>query len=266
MLKYFMMSNLHLHDVNPRECGTEDCPAGMNIGPTARDYYLIHYVFSGKGVFETGEKEYNVSKGQIFIFHPHEVVYYKSDDNDPWEYCWVGFECNIALPEMLNESVISLPSAEHIFTGLKNCEKNPEKEYYICAKIFELLSLLTPSPTGLKNKSYQNIAKAKEYIDANYVSPITVEALADYLGINRSYFSTSFKKVVGRSPQQYIVDVRLTKAAELITLHGYSASAAAISTGYTDVFNFSKMFKRKYGLSPTAYAKENRSKSGEENK
>ena len=97
--------------------------------------------------------------------------------------------------------------------------------------------------------------KAKAYIDANYVNPITVETLADSLEINRSYFSTTFKREIGKSPQQYLVDVRLSKAAELMTEQGYSASAAALSSGYTDIFNFSKMFKRKYGLSPTAYAK-----------
>ena len=264
MLRYFLISNLHLKDINPRECGTEDCRPGYSVGPLARDYYLIHYIFSGKGTFTTGGKDYHLSKGQMFIISPHEIVSYKADENDPWDYCWVGFECGLPFPEELSHHILSLPGGEHIFSGLKNCEKNTEnREYYICSKIYELFTIIGNQEENNKTKSYQNIAKAKDYIDANYVNPITVETLANYLGINRSYFSTSFKRAFGRSPQQYIVDVRLAKAAELITTQGYSASAAAMSSGYTDIFNFSKMFKRKYGLSPTAYAK---SKKAEQNK
>lgn len=256
MLKYFLITNKHLKDINPRECGMEDCVPEYKVGPMARDYYLLHYVFSGKGTFSVNGNSYTVSKGQMFIIKPHEIVSYVADGKEPWDYCWVGFESRVSMPEIMNNCVLTIPAAEHIFSGLKVCDKTlAEKEYYICAKIFELLSLLEQPASRGKAKSYQNIMKAKEYIDANYVNPITVETLSEYLGINRSYFSTTFKKAIGKSPQQYLVDVRLGKAAELITTQGYSASAAALSSGYTDIFNFSKMFKRKYGLSPTAYAK-----------
>ena len=256
MLKYFLITNKQLHDINPRECGTEDCDPGYRAGPTTREYFLLHYVFSGKGVYTADGKNYPVSKGQIFIIHPHEIVTYAADEEDPWNYCWVGFESRIPMPEISENYLLTLPAAEHIFAALRASETSvAEKEYYICAKIYELLSLLEqPKNTG-HTRSYQNVMKAKAYIDANYVNPITVETLADSLEINRSYFSTTFKREIGKSPQQYLVDVRLSKAAELMTEQGYSASAAALSSGYTDIFNFSKMFKRKYGLSPTAYAK-----------
>lgn len=256
MLKYYLITNKKLHDINPRECGTEDCSPGYRVGSIAREYFLLHYVFSGKGIYTTGGKAYPVSKGQIFIIHPHEIVSYAADEEDPWNYCWVGFESRIPMPEISENHLLTLPSAEHIFAALRAAETSViEKEYYICAKVYELLSLLEqPKNTG-HTLSYQNVMKAKAYIDANYVNPITVETLAGSLGINRSYLSTSFKKEIGKSPQQYLVDVRLAKAAELMTDQGYSASAAALSSGYADIFNFSKMFKRKYGLSPTAYAK-----------
>ena len=258
MLKYFLITNKQLHDINPRECGTEDCAPGYKAGPIAKEFYLLHYVFSGKGTLYVGGKSHEVSRGQIFVIRPHEIVTYIADEKDPWDYCWVGFDCNIPISGIFDSDIITLPAAEHIFLGLKACEKTlADKEYYICSKIYELISMLEQPVAHGRAKSYQNIMKAKEYIDANYVNPITVEMLADYLGINRSYFSTTFKSAVGKSPQQYLVDKRLNKAAELITTQGYSASAAALSSGYTDIFNFSKMFKRKFGLSPTAYAKAN---------
>ena len=58
---------------------------------------------------------------------------------------------------------------------------------------------------------------------------------------------------MGKSPQAYLVEFRLTKAAELMGLYDYKPGEAATSVGYHDLFNFSKMFKKKFGISPTEY-------------
>lgn len=255
MLRYILLTNKHLGDINPMECGEEDCAPDFHTGPTSRQYYLLHFIFKGSGAFTVNDKEYRLSKGQIFILHPYEITKYRADPDDPWHYCWIGFETTLDIPLLKDNYLLDFPKAEHIFRALKDSDMiDREKEYYICGKIFELFSMLQQKPYS-KSKASEYIIKAKNYIDTNYVNPITIEQLANDLNINRSYFSTAFRKHLGRSPQQYLVDVRLDKAAELIANYGYSISAAAMSSGYTDIFNFSKMFKQKFGVSPTAYAK-----------
>lgn len=255
MLRYLLLKNRNLRDINPMECGEEDCRPGYHVGPMAREYYLLHFIFSGKGTYRVHGRIYPVEKGQIFIIHPHDIVQYEADRNEPWHYSWVGFQAAVKLPDAMGEYVLDLPQAEPLFRAMKDCDRSPvDTEYFLCSKVYELLAVLGRTQPAPKSKTAEHMLQAKNYIDTNYIAQITVEQIADQLGINRCYFSTAFKKHIGRSPQQYLMDVRLEKAAELMLSHGYTVSAAALSVGYADIFNFSKMFKRKYGMSPTAYA------------
>lgn len=255
-MKLIVIADRKLNDVNPTECGVECCPAYFFRGPTSRRYYLLHYVFSGRGTLWVGDKGYPVSPGQIFIIHPYEMVRYSADPQDPWYYCWVGFELYFDVLELRNNYILTLPEAEPIFEALKDADqKGPQKELFICGKIYELLSLLGQPPAPELSRAEEYVRLAKQYIDFNYPQDITIEKVAEELHISRSYFSTIFRKYMGKSPQQYLVDVRLENAAELISNYGYNVSDAAMSSGYTDIFNFSKMFKRRFGISPSAYAK-----------
>ena len=67
-----------------------------------------------------------------------------------------------------------------------------------------------------------------------------------------------FKKKIGISPQQYLLNRRMNIAASLIKNHNISVSATAYSVGYTDIYTFSKAFKKHFGVAPTKY-RENQS-------
>ena len=203
-----------------------------------------------------GGRGYPSSKGQIFVIHPYEMVRYSADPADPWYYSWVGFELFFDVPKLRDNYILDLPEAEPIFQAIKDAELSGcQKELFVCGKVFELLSLLGESQSSKATRAEEYVLHAKQYIDINYPQIITVDNLAKELNISRSYFSTIFRKYMGKSPQQYLVEVRLDKAAELIANYGYSVGDAAMSAGYTDIFNFSKMFKRRFGVSPSTYGK-----------
>lgn len=256
MVKEILLRDYPFQDIKPLICGEEDCESGHDFGPATRPYYLIHYVLSGKGSFQSPRGMYEVKQGEMFIIHPFEVTYYKADVKEPWHYCWVGFEMHLPAQVYLEEDVIHLPHAEHIFKGIKESEWiETGREFYICSKIYELLLQLGAGQIENREGASSYIDKAKNYIMANYMKPITVEGLAEKLGLERSYFSNLFKKQMGKSPQTYLVEFRLIKAAELMSLYDYKPGEAATSVGYSDLFNFSKMFKKKFGMSPTDYKK-----------
>ena len=71
--------------------GYEVCEGGYKWGPALRDHYLLHYVRSGKGVYTFGDRTYHLQKGDMFLVYPSTLVSYMADEQDPWEYCWVGF-------------------------------------------------------------------------------------------------------------------------------------------------------------------------------
>ncbi len=84
---------------------------------------------------------------------------------------------------------------------------------------------------------------------------ISVEKIAQHLNLDRTYFSVIFKKKTGLSPKQYILSYRMNIAANLIIKKHITVSVVANSVGYSDLYTFSKMFKRHFGVSPSNYAK-----------
>ena len=114
-----------------------------------------------------------------------------------------------------------------------------------------------------RQKSTDPIEKALHCIHAEYMNALTVSELAKRLNLERTYFSSLFKRTLGVSPQQYLLQLRMETAAKLLTEQGERPTTAAISVGYTDLFNFSRMFKRYFGVSPRAYAEEHRDKNSD---
>ncbi|MCC8074651.1 MAG: AraC family transcriptional regulator [Clostridiales bacterium] len=93
---------------------------------------------------------------------------------------------------------------------------------------------------------------ALDFIRYNYAS-IKVNDVAKYIGINRSYLTNIFKKKMGISPQEYLLQYRLSRGCELLLETRYSIQEIAQKIGYENPLTFSKMFKNVYGVSPRNY-------------
>lgn len=259
LLSPIFLVNHHWNDINPVDCGWEKCDPSHAFGPTARFYWLLHYVVQGNGVFSVGDKQYPVRPGQIFVIRPFEVTFYEADSQTPWEYIWIGFTAGIDLPECLNrEYVVNASRCGSIFSSMLEAEEMEDgRELYLCGKIYQLLARLTEKQQG--EEDY--VERAKTYLESNYMREISIVELAEQMNLNRSYFSTLFRRKTGRSPQQYLTDYRMEKACELMVDHGCAPGEAALSTGYPDIFSFSRMFKRKFGVSPREYLRQHREKA-----
>ena len=251
------IENKHLYPVNPVDCGEEYCMPSHSYGPAVRNYYLLHYVCEGYGVFIKNKISYHIKPGQIFVINPDESTYYIADQSSPWHYIWVGFTSSILMPEIIesNAYIDDTKNFKEIFTAMLSSNSlSNGREEFICGKLCELLSYLY-------NYSMQEpevplvIRQAINYIQTSYMNNLSIIEIADLLHLNRCYFSSLFKRYIGASPQQYLNDYRLKQAALLIKAYGYKPGEAAASTGYSDICNFSRMFKRKYGISPEKYGK-----------
>ncbi len=265
MQRHILMKNPGLSDINPLVCGSETCERGHTFGPATRHYYLFHYVVSGKGRFTSPRGEYEVKAGQLFVIRPGEVTVYSADLADPWYYCWIGFETSLNMESLLlGEDILHVSDCSHLFEACALADRLEEgREWFICGKLFELLAVLRDRASSQKSDAARYVRTryvrmAENYIQSQYLEPIRIEYLSRRLNLNRSYFSKIFKEVTGKSPQRYLVDFRLEKAAELLGVHRLSPGEAARQVGYPDLCTFSRMFRSRYGVSPRDYGVQSR--------
>lgn len=105
-------------------------------------------------------------------------------------------------------------------------------------------------------KYVEYIYKALDFIERNYTRGILVEEIAAFIGLSTDYFSRMFKQFTGLSPLEYIKNVRLAKATELLRYPNMSIAQVAIEVGFEDPGYFARQFRQTLGISPSGYQKE----------
>lgn len=242
----------HYGGLNPVQVGHEKCEPGHSYGPAVRTYWLLHYVVSGFGRFTREGVTHTVEPGQIFVIPPYLETYYVADEEKPWTYIWIGFTTGDQLPELLQKPVIGELDAGAVFQEMLTCSSMESgRSAFLASCLWKLMAFLLE-----KEKPKEGyVEKALNCMHSEYSRGITIQEIADRLSLDRSYFSSIFAKQMGSAPSEYLINLRLKKAATLMTVYGESPSTAARSVGYEDLYHFSKIFKKHYGVSPREYRK-----------
>ena len=137
------------------------------------------------------------------------------------------------------------------YTEIKS-KTSPDALHQWLVKLFK--TVLKYSDEGRNTKSKKIVDSVREYIAENYHdSNLSVEGIANGIYINSSYLRKIFKKELNMSVSDYIVDLRLQKAKDLIGNGNMRLSDISEMVGYNDAGYFSKSFKKKYGFSPSGY-------------
>jgi two-component system response regulator YesN len=113
------------------------------------------------------------------------------------------------------------------------------------------------------SRSMDAVKKAKEYIDQQYGhKSLSVEEISANVFFHPSYLRFLFKNEIGMTINEYLTKVRMEHAKELVQQGGYTQSGIAELVGYSDAAYFSKCFKKYYGMNPSDYEKNQRSRAG----
>ncbi|MCI8388054.1 MAG: AraC family transcriptional regulator [Clostridiales bacterium] len=248
-------------DLNPVLFGWHDCTPGHAYGPHIRDCYLIHYVISGKGEYTSPRGHYDVSEGQMFLIRPSEVTYYRASDDEPWHYIWIGFNgqlasCFEALPDVCT---LTDPT---LFMDMLDCERYKSmRSEFLTGQLYLLMAEMLKSDVEETDTGSATMSKyahrAADYIEKNYMQSISVENISYDMGLSRRYLTTLFKREYGVTTKEYITSVKMRHAKEFLQ-DGYSVGQTAAMTGYSDYFNFTRMYKKYYGLSPSHEGRANK--------
>ncbi len=238
-----------LDSLRPLFAGQRKCDPEHFFGPAVRDYWLLHYVVSGKGVYKTHQNTYEVTSGKAFVIKPGEITVYTADKCEPWHYVWIAFtakEMDFDLPYIIENKSLS-----EIMERLSREDKFEQgAHYYFAAAFYEMMDCLSENSASHKQSP---VDIAVTMIKQQYMTDISVSEMAKRLGFERSYFSNLFKAETGKSPMQYLADYRMKIALSMLRREKYTVSVVASSVGYGDVFGFSRYFKKYYGVSPSRY-------------
>ena len=239
-------------DLNPVRCGDEACQPGHISTMRVRNCWLIHYVFSGKGTYECPRGKYKIDAGNCFVIRPGEETEYIADADDPWYYIWIGLTGELASRFDEFGDVVPIDDP-NLFTTMLDCrEFSIGREEFLAGKAFLLLSSLWSKRRSISRmpKGREYAERARNYINQYYYRRISVEQLAEALHIDRHYLVEVFRRENGCSVKDYITNVKLDNARRLLR-SGFNVARAAELTGYNDVSNFSKMYKKRFGEPPS---------------
>lgn len=107
---------------------------------------------------------------------------------------------------------------------------------------------------GIPYGNTVSLEPAVEYIHKNYLQEnVSVEGLADLCGVSSTHFRNCFLRKFAISPKKYIINLKLSRAKELLASKMYSVTEACYALGYTDESYFCREFKRHVGLSPSDF-------------
>ena len=125
---------------------------------------------------------------------------------------------------------------------------------YELSKFDDARELATSSfaKVGIESES-KRILKVKNYIDEHYKDELSLEQLADLVGMTPTAFSRYFKQRTSKNISEYIVDIRLGHAARMLIDTADSVSVICWRTGFNTLSNFNRLFRKRKGCSPTEF-------------
>lgn len=248
--------------------GRQECDPSYQWGPGVKPNYIIHYVIRGKGCYYASGKEYRLSSGDAFLIFPNDEITYRADDEDPWEYCWVGFSgFNAAEMVSYTDFSHSVPVLHPEFGEiLQNTideisashGESPAQKLFMAGHLLTMLGMFAESAQlrqKLKPTAEEYVSQAENFINDNYSQPLSVDDIAAHINISRSQLFRAFKEKYSQGPKEYLTALRISHACEMLENTSLSVISIANSVGFSDHLYFSTVFKKLKGLSPSDFRK-----------
>ncbi|MCQ6561494.1 helix-turn-helix domain-containing protein [Paenibacillus mendelii] len=218
------------------------------------------------GDIQIGGTSYPLHRQKVFILAPDTAFKLRLRRADSADYYYIRFhalqaaEQNIFVPATLN--CPDELSVSHFSLLIERLDEMERKQHSgngwdaMKANILfqELLgALFKDANHGHKQDVNQALTLTMEYMEQNYRLNISRKQLAEMVGISEDYYSRAFKKQAGKSPMEYLAEIRVNQAKQSLLLSGDSFRSIAQSVGFSDEFYFSRKFKATTGRSPTSY-------------
>ncbi len=244
------------------------------------DCYEMYFLHSGDRYYFIKDKTYHVTEGSVVFIEPYSihctsnfekkgydrtVIYFKKEfaeevlsvlGTDFFER--YGNRYHIHKTNLADRALIRsiLEKMQSVYDSGENCEA------YLKSALVHLLMQLSGSSSDsdipaieYANPTHKMISKITGYINNNYSEKITLENISERYYISPCYFSRTFKSVCGLSFTEYLNNVRIKSAEELLINTDMTVMEIAESTGFSGSTHFDRVFKKVTGVSPSMYRK-----------
>jgi len=243
-------------------------------GRILNEYQLL-YIAKGKGVFSSKTSGmWQVKEGYMFLLFPGEWHTYMPDESTGWNEYWIGFNGKIMEDWVkagffskenpvfnvgLNEELISLYKRAIIIADSQEASYQQALSGIVC-NLVSMSIYLSRNKDFSKANITEQINKVKIAIHEN-INTITPEKLAETIYMSYSKFRKIFKEYTGFAPSQYIQEVKMNMAKEMLTHTSKPIKEIAFELGYENKDYFFTIFKKVTGFTPITYRKHTQGES-----
>ncbi|MHB0946796.1 MAG: AraC family transcriptional regulator [Sedimentisphaerales bacterium] len=246
--------------------GYEKCAPDYQINRNSYPYYVIKYTISGRGTFTIHSKTHQLKAGVLSGFSPRDAHNYQSNSDSPLEHIFIIFTGAKAC-QLLKQSSIASKNAIEVANPSETLyllkaimrmgiEKPPFSQQ-ICRSYLRILLLRQAANIDLSttdfSQSIETYRRCKKYIDDNFTTISSPADVADNCAVNMRYMARLFQRYGRITPHDYIMRLKLNKAATLLLTSGLSINEIGYSLGFNDPYHFSRVFKKFHGLAPHHY-------------
>ena len=231
--------------------------------------FLIIYTISGNGRLTYQNETYELTAGTCSYINCMNYHYYETRKNSDWEFLWIHFNGSSALGyyEEFTKNNFKILDIEDRFLIEDimrrmitiNHKRNARAEIFTSRLIVDLLTeLLLQNYTSHVQNQYlpDYLVSVIKDIDQNFRTKLSLDLLSKHHGISKFYLSKEFKKYVGITLNEYIINTRLSYSKELLKYSELSVGEIAYQSGMNNVSHFINLFKSRENVTPLAYRKE----------
>jgi AraC-like DNA-binding protein len=262
-------SKIEPNDNYPNQVHPQSHHLTWNRGRILNDYYVV-FISKGKGLYASAlTQPFELNAGTCFFLYPGVLHRYKPNPKIGWEEYWVGFN-GYYVEQLMNKGFFDRQDP-FVYLGLNkdililfrelinavqaSLTGYPQQIAGITLQILGLINNIAEHHEYNDDPVGKLISKAKFIIQESFEDNLDMEKLARELPMGYSAFRKAFKRITGESPNQYHLNLRLERAKNLLATTVLNISEIADQTGFESVFYFSKLFKKKNGISPNALRK-----------
>ncbi|MCI9188402.1 MAG: AraC family transcriptional regulator [Lachnospiraceae bacterium] len=253
---------LHINDISSKR---------QYFSPHWHEHIELHYVREGKTLLRLNQREIWAEKGNLVIANSNEL-HAGYCDGSHMEVLVMIFEMEAFSKELADKNVIFQPLIkkdeviDDIMSEIYREYSSQRIGYRLVCK-GELLRLiahlvreytvefLTERESDRRKKQLERLNLVLDYIQSNYTRQIGNGELADVLHLSEDRFNHLFKESMGMAPLQYINEVRIKKAMNLLKKKEGTVAEIADSVGFSDYNHFGRQFRRYYGCAPSEILK-----------